>query len=84
MAKVIVYTKENCPYCRLAKELLTERQIVFTEIRVDLDPQKREEMIQLSQKHTVPQIFINDQSIGGYMDLAKLAKSGNLDALLKS
>lgn len=84
MAKVIIYSSENCPYCRMAKALLTARQVAFEEIRVDLDPVQREEMVRLSNRRTVPQIFINDQSIGGYDDLAALAKSGKLDGLLKS
>lgn len=83
MAKVVVYSTDNCPYCRMAKEFLTSRQIAFEEIRVDLDDSKREEMMRLSNRRTVPQIFINDQSIGGYDDLAALAKSGKLDGLLK-
>lgn len=83
MTKVIVYSKENCPYCRLAKELLSARKVAFEEIRIDLDESKREEMMRLSNRRTVPQIFINDQSIGGYDDLAALAKSGKLDGLLK-
>jgi glutaredoxin 3 len=84
MAKVIVYSKDHCPYCVKAKELLRARNIAFTEIRVDTDPQKLEEMLRLSQRRTVPQIFINDQSIGGFDDLAALAKSGKLDGLLKN
>lgn len=84
MAKVIVYTKENCPYCRLAKELLSARQVAYEEIRIDLDEKKMEEMLHRSNRRTVPQIFINDQSIGGYDDLSTLAKSGKLDGLLKS
>jgi glutaredoxin 3 len=84
MAKVIVYTKQNCPYCVLVKNLLAARQVPFEEIRIDLDEKKRDEMIRLSNKRTVPQIFINDQAIGGYDDLAALAKSGNLDSLLKT
>ncbi len=84
MASVIVYSKENCPYCRLAKDLLKERQIPFEEIRIDLDDKKRDEMIRLSNRRTVPQIFINQESIGGYDDLAALAKSGKLDTLIKS
>lgn len=83
MAKVIVYTTDNCPYCRLAKDLLSARKVTFEEVRVDLDDHKRDEMIRLSNRRTVPQIFINDQSIGGYDDLAALAKSGKLDGLLK-
>ena len=82
MAKVILYTKDNCPYCRLAKDLLSARNIAFEEVRIDLDDNKRDEMIRLSNRRTVPQIFINDQSIGGYDDLAALAKSGKLDGLL--
>jgi glutaredoxin 3 len=83
MAKVILYTKDNCPYCRMAKDLLSNRKIAFDEVRIDLDDSKRDEMIRLSNRRTVPQIFINDQSIGGYDDLAALAKSGKLDELLK-
>lgn len=82
MAKVIVYTTATCPYCKLAKDLLTERHIAFEEIRVDIDDQQREEMMRKSQRRTVPQIFINDQPIGGYDDLAALAKSGKLNDLL--
>lgn len=84
MTKVIVYSKENCPYCRLAKELLSARNVAFEEIRIDLDANKLDEMIRLSNRRTVPQIFINDQSIGGYDDLAALVKSGKLDGLLKT
>jgi glutaredoxin 3 len=84
MANIVVYTKKDCPYCVMAKELLNARGKTFSEIRIDLDESKREEMIRLSQRRTVPQIFINDQSIGGYDDLAALAKSGKLDELLKS
>ena len=84
MAKVIIYSKEQCPYCKMAKELLQSRNVHFEEIRVDLDDSKREEMMRLSNRRTVPQIFINDQPIGGYDDLAALAKSGKLDQLLHS
>ena len=82
MTKVIVYSKEPCPYCRLAKDLLKSKNIEFTEIRVDHDAKQLEEMMRLSNRRTVPQIFINDQSIGGYDDLAALVKSGKLDSLL--
>jgi len=67
----------------MAKELLSQRHIAYEEIRIDLDDSKKEEMMRLSNRRTVPQIFINDQSIGGYDDLAALAKSGKLDGLLK-
>lgn len=84
MAKVIVYSKETCPYCVMAKNLLKAKNVAFTEIRVDLDAAKLEEMVKLSNRRTVPQIFINDQPIGGYDDLAALAKSGKLDGMLNS
>lgn len=83
MSKVLIYTTENCPYCQLAKTLLNNRQIVFEEIRIDQDEAKREEMMRLSKRRTVPQIFIDGQAIGGYDDLAALAKSGKLDDLIK-
>lgn len=84
MAKVVIYTKSHCPYCKMAKELLTARHVKFEEISVETDDAVREEMIRLSNQRTVPQIFINNQSIGGYDNLAALAKSGKLDGLLNS
>ena len=78
MTQVIIYSKDNCPYCKMAKEFFTTRNIAFQEIRIDLDPDKLNEMISLSKRRSVPQIFINGQSIGGYDDLAALAKSGKL------
>lgn len=84
MSKVVMYTKDYCPYCTMAKELLQAKNIEFEEIRIDLEPEKRDEMIRLSQKRTVPQIFINGKPIGGYDDLAALARSGKLNDLLNS
>jgi glutaredoxin 3 len=83
MTNIIIYSAQNCGYCTRAKELLTHKGVSYTEIRIDLDPAKREEMLQRANgKRTVPQIFINDQHIGGYDDLAALELSGKLDALL--
>ena len=82
--KIVIYTKENCPYCRMAKELLSGRKLAFEEIRIDLDEAKREKMIQLSNRRTVPQIFINGQSIGGYDDLTALIKANKFDELLNT
>ncbi len=84
MASIVIYTKQTCPYCRMAKELFAAHHLAFEEIRVDLDDSKLNEMIQRSNRRTVPQIFINDQSIGGYDDLALLVKSGKLDGILSS
>lgn len=83
MAKIVVYSKATCPYCDWAKQLLDEKKLAYTEIRVDLDAEKLAEMQQLSGRRTVPQIFINDQAIGGFDDLSALAKSGKLDILLR-
>lgn len=83
MARIVMYTKENCPYCEWAKELLHAKKATFTEIRVDLDENQRKEMERLSGRRTLPQIFINDQAIGGFDNLEALAKSGELDKLLK-
>lgn len=82
MAKVLIYTKAECPYCDWAKDLLRNKNIAYSEIHIDLDPQKRDEMILRSGRKTVPQIFINDQSIGGFDDLSALSKTGELAKLL--
>jgi glutaredoxin 3 len=83
MATIVMYTKENCPYCDWAKQLLDAKHATYTEVRVDIDTDKRAEMERLSGRRTVPQIFINDKAIGGFDDLSALAKSGQLDELLK-
>lgn len=82
MAEVLVYSKENCPYCLRAKQLLASLKVNFTEIRVDLDPEKLTEMLQRSGRRTVPQIFINGESIGGCDDLFALHHAGRLKDLL--
>jgi glutaredoxin 3 len=82
MAKVVLYSKDSCPYCVWAKQLLDSKNIAYSEIRVDLDTNQLETMIKISGRRTVPQIFINDKPIGGFDDLSALAKSGELDALL--
>lgn len=69
MKKVLIYTAATCPYCVSAKKLLQEKGLVYTEIRVDLDDMEREKMISISGRRTVPQIFIDDQHIGGFDDL---------------
>ncbi|HAZ7572728.1 glutaredoxin 3 [Legionella sp. PATHC032] len=83
MNEVILYTTGYCPYCIKAKELLDKKKIIYTEIRVDLQPELREEMIQKSGRRTVPQIFINGQAIGGCDDLYALEAQGTLNELLK-
>ncbi len=82
MARVVVYTTGTCPYCIRAKDLLDRKGIQYEEVRVDLDPVQRDFMMERSGRRTVPQIFINDQPIGGSDDLYALDKSGQLDLLL--
>lgn len=85
-AKVEIYTTAICPYCVNAKRLLDQKGVKYTEIHVDQDQDqaKRQEMVKRSGgKRTVPQIFINGQSIGGYDDLRALEEKKELDNLLK-
>lgn len=82
MANVIVYSSAHCPYCVMAKQLLQRKGVAFEEIRVDLEPAKREEMMQKSKQRTVPQIFINDQAVGGYTDLLAIDRANKLDQML--
>jgi glutaredoxin 3 len=82
MTKIVMYTKEHCPYCDNAKAFLKSKNLAFTEIRVDLDSAKLGEMIALSGRRSVPQIFINNQAIGGFDDMVLLAKNGQFDQLL--
>lgn len=83
-AKVIIYSKANCPYCDWAKQLLDNKKVTYQEIRIDLNEEQRAIMERLSGRRTVPQIFINDQPIGGFDDLSALEKAGKLDSLLSN
>lgn len=82
MAKVVIYTTSYCPYCTGAKSLLRAKKVEFEEIDVTHDPARRAEMEKLSRRHTVPQIFIDGQPIGGYDDARLLDARGELDRLL--
>ncbi len=81
---IIIYSSSHCPYCVRAKELLTRKGQRFTEILVDQNDAQREEMIAKTNRYTVPQIFINDEHIGGCDDLYALEQSGKLADLLQS
>lgn len=82
MARVIIYTTRYCPYCTAAKTLLQRKNVKFQEIDVTHDPARRAEMEQLSQRWTVPQIFIDGLPIGGFDDMHRLDLDGMLDPLL--
>jgi glutaredoxin 3 len=83
MAKVKMYATGVCPYCVRAEMLLKAKGVQDVEkIRVDLDPQQREEMVRKTGRRTVPQIYIDEQHIGGYDDLAALDHAGKLVPML--
>jgi glutaredoxin 3 len=84
-ARVLMYTTAVCPYCIRAKQLLKARGVTeIDEVRVDLDPERRDEMMQKTQRRTVPQIFIGDTHVGGCDDLYALDAAGKLKPLLES
>ena len=82
MAHTEIYTKSWCPYSIRAKALLNKKGVPYTEIDVTTDRERELEMIKRSGAHTVPQIFIDDQLIGGHDDLVRLKTTGQLDRLL--
>lgn len=77
-----IYTKSTCPYCHMAKDLLNKKEVTYNQIAIDGDMELRAKMIERAGRQTVPQIFINDQHIGGYDDLAALERAGLLDEML--
>ena len=83
MNPVRMYTTEYCPYCVRAKALLQQRGVAqIDEIRVDLNPEERDRMIEATGRRTVPQIFIGDTHVGGCDDLMALDRRGALLPLL--
>ena len=83
MSNIVIYTTGTCPYCIRAKALLERKGAGFEEIRVDLESQRRDEMVTRSSGVTsVPQIFIGERHIGGCDDLFELDFDGELDPLL--
>lgn len=82
-AKVLMYSTAVCPYCNRAEQLLKHKGVASIEkIRVDLDPERRHEMMTRTGRRTVPQIYIGDTYVGGYDDLAALDHAQGLDKLL--
>ena len=85
MPKVVMYSTGVCPFCTMAERLLKSKGVAEIEkIRVDLEPKKREEMMQRTGRRTVPQIYVGDRHVGGYDDLAALDRAGGLDPLLSA
>ena len=83
MSKIEIYTWQYCPFCIKAKNLLNKKNIQFTEYKIDGDEAAREEMsVRASGRRSLPQIFINNEGIGGCDDLYELEKENKLDNLL--
>jgi glutaredoxin 3 len=83
MPAVKMYCTAVCPYCVMAEKLLARKGVAAIEkIRVDLEPARREEMMQITGRRTVPQIFIGDRHVGGFDDLSALDAAGGLEPLL--
>lgn len=83
MARISMYSTAVCPYCIRAEQLLRSKGVTEIEkIRVDLQPELRAEMMEKTGQRTVPQIYINDEHVGGFDDLAALNRAGKLDPLL--
>jgi len=83
MARVQVYTKRNCPYCVRAKALLGRKGIVYEEIDVEADEALRLWLVDATGQRTVPQVFADGRSLGGFTDIAALDREGKLDEILR-
>ena len=78
-----MYSTGVCPYCQMAERLLASKGVVdINKIRIDLDPLKRDEMMEKTGRRTVPQIYIDGHHVGGYEELAVLEHTGKLGELL--
>ncbi len=76
--QVIIYTKEGCLYCMMAKDLLAESKIIYEAIDLGSDLDLRKKLVEKTKQTTIPYIFINNKFIGGYNDLLKLKKENKL------
>jgi glutaredoxin 3 len=79
-----MYTTRFCPFCMRARDMLDEKGVPYNDIAVDSQPQLRQEMMERSGRHTVPQIWIGEQHVGGFDDLWALDRQGRLDELLET
>jgi len=83
MKPVTVYSTRICPYCMMAKRLLTQKGVPFEEIMIDGNEQLRLDLMTRTGRRTVPQIYVGDHHVGGFDDLAALDRAGKLDPLLR-
>jgi len=79
--EVVVYTTKQCPFCDRAVDLLSKKGIGYTEIRIDEEPSRREEMEQKSSRKSVPQIFVGETHVGGFDDMYMLESEGRLNTV---
>jgi len=85
MPRITMYSTGVCPYCQMAERLLRSKGIsAIDKIRVDLEPERRVEMMEKTGRRTVPQIYIGETHVGGYDELAALDRAGSLDVLLRA
>jgi glutaredoxin 3 len=77
-----MYTTGVCPFCLMAERLLRAKGVDVEKVRVDLEPERRDEMMTRTGRRTVPQIYVGERHVGGYDDLAALDRAGGLDPLL--
>ncbi len=82
MSNVKIYTAGRCSYCDWSKQLLNDKEVSYTEVRVDVDAEAREALIEKTGRTSVPQIFIGETHIGGYEELVAINEKGDLDNLL--
>jgi glutaredoxin 3 len=84
VSRVVVYSKEYCSFCKRAKALLQSKNIAFEEVDVTSDAVLQEKVQRLSGRRTVPQIFIDGKSVGGFEELRELEAAGELDRLSRN
>ena len=78
MPRIQIYSSAHCAFCVAAKNFIKQRGLDYEEVRVDLDPARRQEMLERARRTSVPQIFIDDVHVGGYQDLVAKVRSGEL------
>ncbi len=78
-----MYTTTICPYCIRAKMLLKDKGVDFEEINISGDHETRDWLVKATGRRTVPQIFINDEPIGGFDEMRALDRAGELDKKLQ-
>ena len=79
--RVVLYTTEPCGFCRVAKQLLSQKQIPYEEINLARDSEGRMQLVELTGMMTFPQVIIDGKPIGGYQELVRANAAGLLDEL---